>query len=64
MTNFKVWAKAACIRALKTAAETALGFVTIGNAIADVNWIQAASVTAVAALASLLWSIRGLPEVE
>lgn len=63
MTYVKKWAKAAIIRALKTAAETAISLITVGAAISEVNWLHVASCTAVAAILSILWSLKGLPEV-
>ena len=63
MSLFKAWLKAAAIRALKTAAETALSMITVGAAIADVDWVHVFSCTAVAAFLSILWSLKGIPEV-
>lgn len=60
----KQWAKAAGIRAAKTAAQTALSMITIGQAVMDVNWLNVLSVSAVAALVSVLTSVIGLPEAE
>lgn len=57
------WAKAAAVRAAKTAAQTALSMITVGQAVMDVNWINVLSVSAVAALVSVLTSVVGLPEV-
>lgn len=57
------WLKAALIRALKTAAQTALGLITIGTAAYEIDWRYVASVSAVAALYSMLTSLAGLPEV-
>lgn len=57
------WAKASGIRAVKTAAQTALSMLTIGQAMLDVNWVNVLSVSATAAAISLLTSIAGLPEV-
>ncbi len=62
--NTMKWIKAAIIRAVKTFAQTALSMLTIGQAVIDVNWINVVSVSAVAALISVLTSIAGLPEVE
>lgn len=56
--------KAAAVRAIRTAAQTALGMFTVGMAAQDVNWANVASVSAVAALASVLTSLAGLPEVD
>ena len=62
--NLKKWFKAAGIRALYTIAETALGFITVGAAISDINWKMMASVSFVAGVASILKSIAvGIPEV-
>ena len=58
------WLKAAGIRALKTAAQTALAGITVGAAIAEINWVAIASTAAVTAVASLLTSIAGLPELK
>lgn len=58
------WIKAAGIRAIKTVAQTAVGMITVGAAISEINWIYIASVSAVAGVASLLTSLAGIPEVE
>lgn len=60
----KKWWKAAGIRALKTFCQTAISMLTVGQAVLDVDWINVSSVSAVAAVISLLTSIAGLPEVE
>lgn len=60
----KKWWKAAGIRAGKTAAQTALSMLTVGQAVIDINWINVLSVSAVAAIYSLLTSIKGVPEVK
>lgn len=60
----KTWIEAAGIRAIKTFAQTAVSMITVGQAIVDVNWIHIVSVSAVAALLSLLTSVAGLPEVD
>ena len=45
-------------------AETALGMITVGAAISDVQWTHIASVSAVAGVYSLLKSLAvGLPEI-
>ncbi|MDO4493822.1 MAG: holin [Clostridia bacterium] len=61
----KKWFTAAGIRALKTFAQTMVA--TIGGGavgIMDVSWLQALSVSAMAAVLSLLTSIGGLPELD
>ena len=60
----KKWWKCAGISALKTVAQTAVAMITVGSAVTDVDWIAVLSVSATAAVASLLTSIGGLPEVE
>ena len=58
------WIKAALIRALRTAAQVALGMLTIGMTLSEVDWKQMLSLAVVAALYSLLTSIiTDLPEV-
>lgn len=59
----KKWIKAAGIRAIKTFAESCLGFVVVGLSINDINWLMMLSVASVAALSSILISIKGLPEL-
>ena len=62
--NTVEWMKKAGIRALKTAAQTALSMITVGQAVMEVNWVNVLSISAVAALTSVLTSIVGIPEVE
>ena len=60
----KKWIKAASVRALKTFAQAAVSMLTVGQAVIDVNWVNVLSVSAVAAVISILTSVAGLPEVE
>ncbi len=62
--KFIRWVKAAGIRAGKTAAQVALSMLTVGQAVMDVNWVNVLSVSAVAAVISILTSVAGLPEVK
>ena len=64
-TEILNWVKAAGIRALKTFAQTAVGMLG-GEAVGlmEVDWVAVLSVSAVAALASLLTSVAGLPELK
>lgn len=58
------WFKAAAIRAVRTMAQTALGMLTIGAAISEINWVNVFSVAFVAGVYSLLTSLATtLPEV-
>ena len=62
--NTKKWAKAAIVRAIKTFGQTAAGGIIVGMRIDEVNWEAAFSIAAVAAIASLVTSLGGIPEVE
>lgn len=63
--DFKKFFMAILIRAIYTFAETFLGFIAVGAAISEVQWLRALSVSAVATLISILKSIVvGLPEVK
>lgn len=64
MRNWKVWLKAAGVRAVKTVAQTAIATVGTSALISDVNWIMVFSASALAGALSLLTSVAGLPEVE
>ncbi len=58
------WAKAAMIRAVRTAAQTALSMLTVGQAFSSIHWGSILSVSAVAGIGSVLTSLAGLPEVK
>ena len=63
-TKFTIeWLSAAGVRAIKTIAQTALGMISVGAALSDINWTYVVSVSLVAGLYSLLTSLAGLPEV-
>ena len=64
MWNWKNWIKAALIRAVKTFAQTLCGYVAVGAAFSEVDWLRAISVSGVACVLSILTSLAGLPEVE
>lgn len=63
MRNWKEWAKAAIIRALRTFAQAAIAMITVGQAFSDIDWLNVVSVSGVAAVLSILTSLAGLPEV-
>lgn len=63
-TNFKDWAKAAGIRAIKTMAQSALSLITVGNMLTEMNWVSILSISATAGIVSVLTSIAGLPELK
>lgn len=60
--NWKKWAKAAGIRAIKTAAQTALATLGTTALITKVNWAVVGSAAALAGVASILTSLAGIPE--
>lgn len=63
--SIKKWLIAAAVRAVKTAAQTALAAMgTTMVAITALDWPQIAALSATAAVASVLTSIVGVPEVE
>ena len=62
--NWKEWAVAALIRAIKTFAQTFVGCIAVGAAWSEVDWLRALSVSGVAFVLSILTSLAGLPEVE
>lgn len=64
MDYLKRWARAAGVRALKTAAQTAVAMVPVGVSITEVGWMGVLGTAALAAVLSLLTSVAGLPEVD
>lgn len=64
MEVFKVWLKAAGIRALRTVAQTAVATIGTSAAMGDVNWALVGSASLLSGILSLLTSIASLPEAE
>ena len=64
MKNFKKWAKAAGIRAVKTVAQTAVGVIGASALVSEVNWLTVVSAAALAGVVRLLTSVAGLPECK
>ncbi len=60
----KAWLKAAGIRAIKTAAQTAVATIGTAAVINQVNWLMVVSASALAGVLSMLTSVAGIPEVE
>lgn len=64
MKNWKLWWKAAAVRAVKTVAQTAVATIGTGAVLDEVNWMMVGSASLLAGILSLLTSVAGLPEVE
>lgn len=64
MKNWKLWVKAAGVRAIKTVAQTAVATIGTSAAMGEVNWIMVGSASLLAGILSLLTSVAGLPEVQ
>lgn len=65
MSKLKEWFKAAGVRAIKTAAQTAVATMPVtALTIGDVDWTIVASSAILAGVISLLTSIAGIPEVD
>ncbi len=61
--NWKAWARAAGLRAVRTFAETMLACIGTGAlGLGDVCWRGALSTAALAAVSALLLALTGLPE--
>lgn len=60
----KEWLAAATIRAIRTAAQAAIGAIGAATMFDQVDWRVVGSTSLLAAVMSLLMSIAGLPEVE
>lgn len=64
MKDWKKWAKAAGVRAIKTMAQTAVATIGTAAVLNDVNGIMVVSASVLAGVVSLLTSLAGLPELK
>ena len=65
MVNWKEWAKAALIRAIRTFAEAMLAYIGTGKLVLnEVNWLAALSAGAMGFVMAWLLALTGLPEVS
>ena len=63
--DWKKWITAALIRAVRTFAQTFVGFIAVGAALEEIQWLRALSVSGAASVLSILTSLAtGLPEVK
>lgn len=63
--DWKKWAYAALIRAIRTFAEAALAYIGTGAIVLkDVNWLAALSAGAMGFVMAWLLALTGLPEVK
>lgn len=58
------WFKAACVRAIKTVAQTAIATIGASVTMGEVNWVMVGSASLLAGVVSILTSIAGIPEVK
>ncbi len=64
-TNWKTWARAALIRAVRTFAEAALAYIGTGAMVlGDVNWLAALSAGGFGFVSAILLALTGLPEAD
>ena len=63
--NWKTWAKAALIRAIRTFAEAMLAYIGTGALVlGDVNWLAALSAGGFGFVTAILLAMTGLPEAD
>ncbi len=60
----KKWIKAAGVRAIKTAAQTAVALIPAAASINGVDWVTVIGTASLAGVVSVLTSIAGLPECK
>ena len=65
MIDWKKWAYAALIRAIRTFAEAALAYIGTGKIVlGEVNWLAALSAGGLGFIMAWLLALAGLPEVQ
>ena len=64
MRDWKTWLRCASVRALKTFCQTAVAMLPASAMITEVGWGTVFGTAALAAIASLLTSLAGIPEEE
>ena len=64
MRDWKLWFKAAAVRAVKTIAQTAVATIGTTAMMSEVDWMMVGSTALLAGILSVLTSVAGLPEVS
>lgn len=63
MRDWRSWAEAAAVRAVRTFAEAVLAYIGTGAIVlGDVNWLAALSAGGLGAVIAVLMALAGLPE--
>ena len=62
--NWKIWIRAALIRAVKTIAQAMVAGIGVAVTMSQVDWKYIVSASVLAGILSILTSLAGLPEVE
>lgn len=62
--DWKLWVKAAGMRAVKTMAQAFIAMVGTAAVMQDVNWMMVGSATVLSGVLSLATSVAGLPELK
>ena len=62
--NWKTWAKAVGVRAVKTIAQTAISLIPASVMISAVDWRTVLGTAALSGVVSMLTSLAGIPEVD
>lgn len=62
--DMKQWARAAAVRAVKTAAQAAIAAIGSTTLMGEVSWAVVGSTALLAAILSALTSVAGVPEVD
>lgn len=64
MRDWKKWAKAAGVRAVKTVAQTFVATIGTAAVMGEVNWPMVGSASVLAGILSLATSVAGLLELD
>ena len=64
MKDWKLWLKAAAVRAIRTVAQTAVATLGTSAVLSEVDWMMVGSASLLAGILSQLTSEAGLPEVR